>query len=111
MRECCKCGSPASIPMHSSLKILLAASVFAASAIAADEDARLPWQSPAWSVESGVLWEIGHSTPFRYRMLQTQVSWRSSAIQWLSHEFDDGSRLVVRHRLTLLGMAIQNAPE
>jgi hypothetical protein len=98
-------------PMHFSTKIILVGAAFASSCLAATETAPLPWQSTAWGAESGVLWEHGHSTPFRYRMLQTQFSWRSSEVRMLGHKFADGSRLIVRHRLTLLGMAIQNGPE
>jgi lipid A 3-O-deacylase len=95
--------------MNLSLKTAILAVIFSSAAGAADESEREPWKASAWGVESGVLWESGHSTPFNYRMLQTQVSWRSS--ERLGHRFSDGSRIVVRHRLTLIGMAIQNGPE
>jgi lipid A 3-O-deacylase len=95
--------------MHLLIKTVVVAGFFSATALAAVENTGAPWKSSAWGVESGVLWESGNSTPFAYRMLQTQVSWRSSERFW--RQFDDGSRIVVRHRLTLIGMAIQNGPE
>ena len=96
--------------MHHPLKTALLGAVLAAAAFAApDELAAPPWKSSAWGVESGVVWEVGTGTPFPYRLLQTQVSWRSA--EFLGHEFSDGSHLTVRHRLTLLGAAVQGAPE
>jgi lipid A 3-O-deacylase len=68
-----------------------------------------PWQTSALSVETGELWEIGTGTIIAYRLVPTQLSWRSAeAFGW---EFSDGSRLVFRHRLTLIGTWIQNGPE
>ncbi len=68
-----------------------------------------PWEAGAWNVETGVLWEIGTGTPFPYRLLPAQLSWRSK--EFWGHEFADGSRLVLRHRLTLLVDLMQNGPE
>ena len=61
------------------------------------------------NVETGVLWEIGTGTPFAYRLVPTQFSWRSA--EFWGHGFADGSRIVVRHRLTLLADLMQNGPE
>ena len=68
-----------------------------------------PWAAADLGVESGVLWQVGPSTPLAYRLVPTQLSWRSA--EFLGHEFTDGSRLVVRHRFTLLGTWIQQGPE
>lgn len=95
--------------MLPSLKIVILAGVLSSAALVAEERGREPWKSSAWGVESGVLWEAGNSTPFDYRMIQTQFSWRSREV--FGWELRGGSRLVVRHRLTLLAMAIQKAPE
>jgi hypothetical protein len=95
--------------MHLSLKTVILAGLFSTTALAAEESEREPWKSSAWGVESGALWEAGGSTPFAYRMLQTQLSWRSAEV--FGRELKDGSRITVRHRLTLIGMAIQNGPE
>ena len=67
------------------------------------------WDSSAWNVESGLLWEIGTGTPIPYRLVPTMLSWRSS--EFLHHTFAGGSHLVVRHRLTLVGTWIQQGPE
>ena len=56
-----------------------------------------------------MLWEIGSGTPIAYRLMPTQLSWRSA--EFMSHAFADGSRMVLRHRLTLIGTWIQNGPE
>ena len=95
--------------MHLSIKTLILAGIFSSVALAMDESKTEPWKSSAWGVESGVLWEAGHSTPFAYRMLQTQLSWRSPEV--FGRELPGGSHLTVRHRLTLIAMAIQNGPE
>ncbi|HEY8993497.1 MAG TPA: acyloxyacyl hydrolase [Lacunisphaera sp.] len=84
--------------------------VFLAVAALADESAPvLPWETSAVNVESGMLWEVGTGTTISYRLVPTQLSWRSK--QFLGHVFADGSRLVVRHRLTLIGTWVQNGPE
>lgn len=71
-----------------------------------------PWASPAWSFESGLLWQAlhtSHSTPLSYRLVPNQLSWRSArAFGWT---LDDGSQIVVRHRLTLLAIWVQQGPE
>jgi lipid A 3-O-deacylase len=68
-----------------------------------------PWAVSAVNVESGVLWEIGTGTPFAYRLVPTQLSWRSA--DFLRHGFTDGSSIVIRHRLTLIGTWVENGPE
>jgi hypothetical protein len=85
------------------------AGVVAVRAVAGGEITARPQTSGAWSIESGVLWEVGSSTPFAYRMIQTQVSWKSAGGP--SFEFNHGSRLVMRHRFTLLGSVVQGGPE
>jgi lipid A 3-O-deacylase len=67
-----------------------------------------PWEEPAISLETGLLWQIGTSTPLSYRLVPTQLSWRSrEAFGW---ELFSG-RLTVRNRLTLLGTWVQQGPE
>jgi lipid A 3-O-deacylase len=68
-----------------------------------------PWETQEWTLESGVLWQVGSDTPISYRLVPTQLSWRSR--EFFGHAFADGSRLVLRHRLTLLGTWIENGPE
>jgi lipid A 3-O-deacylase len=68
-----------------------------------------PWQSSAVNVETGLLWQFGHNTPLAYRLVPTQLSWRSR--EFMGHAFADGSRLVARHRFTLIGTWVQQGPE
>lgn len=78
-------------------------------ALADEAASMLPWETSAVDVESGILWQIGTGTPLSYRLVPTQLSWRSK--EFLGHVFADGSRLIVRHRLTLIGTWVQQGPE
>jgi len=91
------------------LKIALLGSVLFAVSFAAEAAPAPPWETSALNVESGVLWEIGTGTPFPYRLIITQLAWRSK--EFMEHDFADGSRIVVRHRLALLGDVIAGGPE
>ena len=93
--------------MHSLITVARSVLFFGtlACAMAADR----PWDSSALNVETGALWEIGSGTPSAYRLIPTQLSWRSK--EFFGHEFSDGSRLVLRHRLTLLADYVQHGPE
>ena len=91
-----------------SLRIVLGATL-SLTALAVESDPAPPWSTGALTVETGVLWEIGTGTPFAYRIFPTQLSWRSAGF-W-HHEFSGGSRIVLRHRLTLLADLIQVGPE
>jgi lipid A 3-O-deacylase len=95
--------------MSPSFKSALLVSLLGLAAAAAEPVPPRPWESSALNVESGVLWEIGSGTPIAYRLVPTQLSWRSK--EFLGHTFSDGSRIVIRHRLTLIGTWIQNGPE
>jgi hypothetical protein len=75
----------------------------------AAEPAPRPWETGALNLVTGLLWNIGTGTPLSYRLVPTQLSWRSK--QFLGHAFADGSRIIVRHRLTLIGTWIQQGPE
>jgi lipid A 3-O-deacylase len=73
-----------------------------------------PAPLPAWDVgtlniESGLLWEIGTGTPIAYRLVPTLLSWRTA--EFLGWELPDGSRIVLRHRITLVGTWIEHGPE
>ncbi len=95
--------------MHPLIKTVLLASCLSGVIFADEAAPARPWETGALNVETGVLWEIGAGTPIAYRLVPTQLSWRSK--EFLGHEFADGSRLVVRHRLTLIGTWIQHGPE
>lgn len=91
------------------IKSALLGAVFSLAAFAAEPAPAQPWETSALSFETGVLKEIGTGTPFHYELYLAQLSWRSK--KFMEHEFSDGSRVVVRHRLTLIGDLIQNGPE
>jgi lipid A 3-O-deacylase len=95
--------------MHHSIKTVLLGSVLSIATFAAEPAPVRPWESGAWSIETGVLWEIGSGTPIAYRLVPTQFSWRSpQAFGW---DLPDGSKILFRHRLTLIGTWIQHGPE
>jgi len=95
--------------MHPFIKIALFGFLPGVAVFASEQTAGRPWESSALTVESGLLWEIGTGTPIAYRLVPTQFSWRSP--EFLGHGFADGSRIVIRHRLALIGTWIQNGPE
>jgi lipid A 3-O-deacylase len=71
--------------------------------------AEASWAASAVDVEVGFLRSVRHNTPINYTLVPTQLSWRSSP--FLNREWANGSRLVVRHRLTLIGTWVQKGPE
>ena len=95
--------------MHPLFKIALLVPFLRVATFAAEPAPERPWESSAMNVETGVLWEIGTGTPFAYRLVPAQLSWRSK--EFWGHGFSDGARLVLRHRLTLLADLMQNGPE
>lgn len=68
-----------------------------------------PWATSTWNLETGILWEAGTSTPWPYRLMQSQVSWRSPKV--FGWELKNGSQILMRHRLTLIGTLMQQGPE
>lgn len=95
--------------MHPFLRFVLLGSTLGAGLCADEPAPARPWEASVLNVESGLLWETGSGTPIAYRLVPTQLSWRSK--EFLGHAFADGSRLVVRHRLTLIGTWVQYGPE
>lgn len=61
----------------------------------------LPADHAEWSIESGYLTKIKHNSTLDYRVLPTQLVWRSPAVFDLWRG-DNGTRLLFRHRLALL---------
>ena len=108
---------PGSNLMQKLTKLAALLSIFGVAAIASetapvtapDPDPVPPWRTRALDVETGLLWQVGSLTNIPYRLVPTEFSWRSGAI--LGREFADGSRIVLRHRLTLIGTWVQNGPE
>lgn len=95
--------------MNSFIRIALLAPFLAVGVFASDRVAAPPWTLPAVTLESGLLWQAGASTPLSYRLVPTQLTWRSPEV--LGTDFENGSRLLVRHRFGLLGAWIQQGPE
>ena len=81
----------------------------AASLAAVPAPPEPPWETALWNYETGLLWEIGTGTPIAYRIMPHQLSWRSK--EFRGHEFANGSRIVLRHRLTLIADLIATGPE
>ena len=85
---------------------LLLASVLPAVA----RDAAHPAEAWELTLESGYLWNIGSNTPIDYEIAPTQFTLRSpTVLNWFAG--DDGSRLVVRSRVSLLTESIVEGPE
>ncbi|HEX2862022.1 MAG TPA: acyloxyacyl hydrolase [Lacunisphaera sp.] len=95
--------------MHPFLKIVVLGFLLNALAFGDEAAPARPWETGALNVETGLLWQIGTGTPLSYRLVPTQLSWRSA--EFVGREFADGSRLMIRHRLTLIGSWIQQGPE
>ncbi len=60
-------------------------------------------------VETGVLSKIGGDTPHDYLLVPTMISWRTP--EMFGWELQDGSRLLVRNRLTFIAQAFAEGPE
>ena len=91
------------------IKTVLLTTLLGTAGLAAETAPARPWETSAWNVETGVLWEIGTGTPIAYRLVPTQLAWRSrEALGW---SLADGSRILFRHRLALIGTLVQNGPE
>jgi hypothetical protein len=95
--------------MQKLLKLALLGTVLRLVTFAAEPVPGQPWASRDLMVETGEIWEIGTGTPIAYRLVPMQLSWRSKEL--LQHVFDDGSRIVVRHRLTFIVDWVEHGPE
>lgn len=91
------------------LKIAVLNAGLVLTGLAAESIPLRPWETSALNVETGVLWQVGTLTPLAYRLVPTQLSWRSK--EFVGRAFADGSRLMIRHRLTLIGTWVQQGPE
>lgn len=92
------------IPMKA-ISLLLAS---AGLAFAADADH--PAEAWEFTIESGYLWNVGSNTDIDYEIAPTQLTLRSpTVLNWFAG--DDGSRVVVRSRVSLLGESIVEGPE
>ncbi len=96
------------------LLVVPAAFLAGPAAVAGESDAFKPFGHPAdhWelTLESGYLWNVGSNTPIDYEIAPTQLTLRSPVVlNWF--EGDDGSRLIVRSRASLLMESIVEGPE
>ncbi|MBK9235617.1 MAG: acyloxyacyl hydrolase [Rhodoferax sp.] len=76
---------------------VLASILWGGHALAQD----LPADYSEWSVETGYLTKVKHNSPLDYRVVPTQLVWRSPAAFDLWRH-NDGTRLLFRHRVALL---------
>lgn len=68
-----------------------------------------PWDQHYIDLESGYLWKVGGDTPLNYGMVPVMLTWRSPEV--LGMGFADGSRLIVRNRLSIIGQWVETGPE
>jgi lipid A 3-O-deacylase len=68
-----------------------------------------PWDRHYVDLETGYLWKVGGDTPLDYGMVPVMLTWRSPEV--LGMAFADGSKIIVRNRLTLLGQWVETGPE
>lgn len=88
------------------MKTIAALALLAVPALAADHPAE------AWelTLESGYLWNTGSNTPIDYEIAPTQFTLRSPTVMtWWEDE--NGARLIVRSRFSLLLESIVEGPE
>lgn len=68
-----------------------------------------PWSRHAVDFETGMLWKVGGDTPLNYRIVPFMLSWRSPDM--FGARFDNGSALVVRNRISLMGNWFETGAE
>ena len=84
--------------------------LLATASLALANDAAHPADAWELTLESGYLWNIGNNTAIDYEIAPTQFTLRSpTVLNWFAG--DDGSRLVVRSRVSLLTESIVEGPE
>lgn len=84
--------------------------LLATASLAIAENAAHPADAWELTLESGYLWNIGSNTAIDYEIAPTQFTLRSpTVLNWFAG--DDGSRVVVRSRVSLLGESIVEGPE
>lgn len=68
-----------------------------------------PWDKHYIDLEVGYLWKSGGSTPLHYRSVPVLLTWRSPEV--LGLDFADGSKIIVRNRVSIIGQWIESGPE
>lgn len=67
------------------------------------------WRRHCFDIETGMIWNVGSNTPISYRIVPTQISWRSPYM-W-KKEFTDGSKFVLRNQASLIADWVERGPE
>ncbi len=88
------------------MKVLLA-SILTICALAPRLDAE-PWLEHTVGLESGFLWQVGSNTSINYRLVPTQLTYRSP--ETFGFDFASG-HLSMRSRLGLIGAWVETGPE
>lgn len=100
--------------MHRPLLLALLLALPASAGSPAIEPAAPPSRHPSdcWelTLESGYLWNVGNSTPIDYQIVPTQFTLRTP-VHWTWWEDENGARLIVRGRFSLLLESIVEGPE
>lgn len=68
-----------------------------------------PWDQHYIDLEVGYLWKVGGDTPLKYGTAPVLLTWRSPEV--LGLDFADGSKIIVRNRISLEGLWIETGPE
>lgn len=79
------------------------------SELNADENLTPSWERHTIDFESGLLWNVGTSTSISYRIVPSQMSWRSPA--FYKKELTNASKWVIRNQASVLGEWVENGPE
>jgi lipid A 3-O-deacylase len=62
-----------------------------------------------WDLETGLLAKVGGDTPHDYLLVPTSLSWRSGEV--FGWDLANGSRVLVRNRLTFIAQYFAEGPE
>jgi len=104
----------------SSYALLAAGTLFSSSSAMAGCDAhpdlcqagsfeQPSWEKHVFDLETGLIWNVGNNTPISYRIVPTQLSWRSPA--FYQKDLSNQSKFVLRHQISLLANWIEHGPE
>ncbi len=69
----------------------------------------IPWEKHNFDFESGIAWQRSSNTPLPYRLVPSQISWRSP--YHLKYDFGNESKIVLRSQVSLIGTWVENGPE
>jgi lipid A 3-O-deacylase len=89
--------------------LLLSLHCLLASCSTARADSTPIWRESAVDFETGLLAQVGHNTPIDYRLVPTQLAWRSPRV--FGYDFAGGASLLLRHRVSALGTWVAEGPE